>query len=91
MTRLGEGLLKGPEDVSVDENGTLYTATRDGWMRRLHRNGSWEDWKKLDSQTLLGITTAKGGGLIVCDSEKVRNKGIGMSTNLIVTMPQSHA
>ncbi|XWS72280.1 hypothetical protein CRYUN_Cryun02cG0026700 [Craigia yunnanensis] len=70
VTKLGEGFLKGPEDVAVDENGTLYTATRDGWIRRLHRNGSWENWKKLHSETLLGITTAKGGGLIVCDCEK---------------------
>ena len=57
----------------------LYTATRDGWIRRLHRNGSWENWKKLHSETLLGITTAKGGGLIVCDCEKVKE-----STNLLL-------
>ncbi|XP_022730212.1 protein STRICTOSIDINE SYNTHASE-LIKE 4-like isoform X2 [Durio zibethinus] len=70
VTKLGEGLLKGPEDVAVDENGMLYAATRDGWIRRLHRNGSWENWKKVHGETLLGITTAKGGGLIVCDTEK---------------------
>ncbi|OMO91784.1 Six-bladed beta-propeller, TolB-like protein [Corchorus olitorius] len=64
VTKLGEGLLKGPEDVAVDENGILYTATRDGWIRKLHKNGSWENWKKQESQGLLGITTAKGGGLI---------------------------
>ncbi|XVE70724.1 hypothetical protein DITRI_Ditri10aG0093700 [Diplodiscus trichospermus] len=70
VTKLGEGLLEGPEDVAADENGTLYTATRDGWIRRLHTNGSWENWKKLQSNTLLGITTSKGGGLIVCDCDK---------------------
>ncbi|XP_038993823.1 protein STRICTOSIDINE SYNTHASE-LIKE 4-like [Hibiscus syriacus] len=67
VIKLGEGLLIGPEDVAVDEKGTLYTATRDGWIRRLHRNGSWEDWMKLESNTVLGIATAKRGGLIVCD------------------------
>ncbi|OMO91814.1 Six-bladed beta-propeller, TolB-like protein [Corchorus olitorius] len=70
VTKLGEGLLKAPEDIAVDENGILYTATRDGWIRRLHRNGSWENWKNLQSQGLLGISTAKGGGLFVCDSDK---------------------
>ncbi|XVF48876.1 hypothetical protein PTKIN_Ptkin03bG0223400 [Pterospermum kingtungense] len=86
VTKLGEGLLNGPEDVAVDENGTLYTVTRDGWMRRLHRNGSWEDWKKLHSQTLLGITTAKGGGLIVCDCDK----GLLKVTDDGVTVLASH-
>ncbi|WRX31722.1 Strictosidine synthase [Theobroma cacao] len=70
VTKLGEGLLKGPEDVVVGEHGVLYTATRDGWIRRLHSNGSWENWKRLHSETLLGITAAKGGGLIVCDCDK---------------------
>ncbi|XVF35147.1 hypothetical protein REPUB_Repub18cG0120100 [Reevesia pubescens] len=85
VTKLGEGLLK-PEDVAVDENGTLYTATRDGWIRRLHRNGSWENWKKLDSETLLGITTAKDGGLIVCDCEK----GLLKFTEEGITVLASH-
>ncbi|XVF48877.1 hypothetical protein PTKIN_Ptkin03bG0223400 [Pterospermum kingtungense] len=55
-------------------------------MRRLHRNGSWEDWKKLHSQTLLGITTAKGGGLIVCDCDK----GLLKVTDDGVTVLASH-
>ncbi|CAK8532719.1 unnamed protein product [Lathyrus sativus] len=33
----------------------------------LVRNGNWENWKHIDSSSLLGITTAKDGGLIVCD------------------------
>ncbi|XVF48875.1 hypothetical protein PTKIN_Ptkin03bG0223300 [Pterospermum kingtungense] len=86
VTKLGEGLLNGPEDVAVDENGTLYTVTRDGWMRRLHRNGSWEDWKKLHGQTLLGITTSRGGGLIVCDCDK----GLLKVTEDGVTVLASH-
>ncbi|KAE8674370.1 proteasome subunit alpha type-6-like isoform X1 [Hibiscus syriacus] len=39
VTNLGEGLLIGPVDVAVDEKGTLYTATRDGWIRKLHPKG----------------------------------------------------
>ncbi|KAG4990761.1 hypothetical protein AAZX31_09G068000 [Glycine max] len=71
IIKLGEGLLKEPEDVVVDKEGTLYTATRDGWIKRLRRNnGKWENWKHIDSHTLLGIATAKEGGLIVCDTSK---------------------
>ncbi|KAK7304006.1 hypothetical protein RJT34_14984 [Clitoria ternatea] len=70
IIKLGEGLLEEPEDVCVDKEGTLYTATRDGWIKRLPRNGIWENWKHIDSHTLLGITTAKHGGLIVCDTAK---------------------
>lgn len=71
VSKLGEGLLKQPEDVCFDEEGTLYTATRDGWIKRLRRNGNWENWKHIDSHALLGITAAKDGGLIVCDANKV--------------------
>ncbi|KAL6974618.1 hypothetical protein U1Q18_028802 [Sarracenia purpurea var. burkii] len=70
VIKLGEGLLDRPEDVWVDKNGILYTATRDGWIRRLHRNGSWEDWWMVDSDALLGITITEAGNLIVCDYEK---------------------
>ena len=71
VTKLGEG-LKDPEDICFDKEGTLYTATRDGWIKRMYRNGSWEDWKMTNSQTLLGITITRKGDLIACDSEEVR-------------------
>lgn len=71
VVKLGEGFLEKPEDVAVDvENGVMYTATRDGWIKRLHRNGSWENWKRLGGDALLGITVAKNGGIFVCDAEK---------------------
>ena len=40
VTKIGEGFLNKPEDLCFDEEGTLYTATRDGWIKRMHRNGS---------------------------------------------------
>lgn len=70
VEKLGEGILKDPEDVCVDENGVLYTATRDGWIKRLHRDGFWENWTMLNSELLLGITATRRGGLVVCDTEK---------------------
>ncbi|XP_075673793.1 protein STRICTOSIDINE SYNTHASE-LIKE 4-like [Castanea sativa] len=69
VTKLGEG-LKDPEDICFDKEGTLYTATRDGWIKRMYRNGSWEDWKMTNRQTLLGITITKEGDLIACDTEE---------------------
>lgn len=73
VVKLGEGFLKGPEAICVDKEGILYTATRDGWIKRLHRNGSWENWKMLlKGHSLLGITITKEGDLVVCDTDEVR-------------------
>lgn len=71
MIKLGEGQLKQPEDVTIDKNGILYTVTRDGSVKRLHTNGTWENWWKIESPGLLGITTTAAGDLIVCDAEQV--------------------
>lgn len=70
VIKIGEGLLKDPEDVCVDKQSILYTATRDGWIKRLHKNGSWENWKMIESQNLLGVTITRAGDLLVCDTEK---------------------
>lgn len=74
VIKLGEGLLIKPEDVCVDKKGLIYTATKDGWIRRLHKNGSWENWKWFHTETLLGITAAVDGSIIVCDPDKVPKK-----------------
>ncbi|MQL79965.1 hypothetical protein Taro_012409 [Colocasia esculenta] len=70
VDRLGEGILPGPEDIAVDGDGVLYTATRDGWIKRMHRNGTWEEWKSTGTHGLLGVATSMAGGLLVCDAEK---------------------
>ncbi|KAJ4834716.1 hypothetical protein Tsubulata_007671 [Turnera subulata] len=70
VVKLGEGYFPGPEDVIVDKEGVLYTATRDGWIKRMYRNGSLENWKNIDSEDLLGIAFSKDGGIIVCDAEE---------------------
>ncbi|KAL8191818.1 hypothetical protein R6Q57_028549 [Mikania cordata] len=69
VIKLGEGILNKPEGLCVDHTGTLYTATRDGWIKRLHTNGTCENWKKIhDRDTLLGLTVTRAGDLIVCDT-----------------------
>ncbi|KAI3782757.1 hypothetical protein L2E82_12812 [Cichorium intybus] len=71
VIKLGEGILKQPEDVFMDKKGVLYTATRDGWIIRLHKNGTIENWKKMHNRhTLLGLIKTRGGDLIVCDTEE---------------------
>ncbi|KAH9804675.1 Str synth domain-containing protein [Citrus sinensis] len=38
--KVGEGSVNHPEDASMDKNGVIYTATRDGWIKRL-QDGTW--------------------------------------------------
>lgn len=65
IEKLGEGVLDRPEDTAVDIQGLIYTATRDGWIKRMHLNGSWEDWKKVGG-TPLGLTVSRSGDVLVC-------------------------
>ncbi|CAM0946954.1 unnamed protein product [Alopecurus aequalis] len=72
LQKLGEGRLSVPEDVYVDAaaGGTLYTATRDGWLQRMHPNGSWEHWRFVGGTGLLGIAPSAHGTMLVCDADK---------------------
>lgn len=68
---MGEGRLNRPEDLCFDEEGILYTVTRDGWIERMHRNGSWEQWVLVGGPSLLGIATSSTGAILLCDADKV--------------------
>ncbi|XP_059316024.1 protein STRICTOSIDINE SYNTHASE-LIKE 5-like isoform X2 [Lycium ferocissimum] len=70
VKKLGEGFLDRPEDVAVDKMGILYTATRDGWIKRRHKNGTWESWRYIGRDSLLGLEVSSAGHIIVCDTEK---------------------
>jgi sugar lactone lactonase YvrE len=65
VEKLGEGMLDRPEDTAVDSQGLIYTATRDGWIKRMHSNGSWEDWKMVGGAPL-GLTVSTSGDVLVC-------------------------
>ncbi|ESR58958.1 hypothetical protein CICLE_v10018092mg [Citrus x clementina] len=72
LIKLEVGCVNHPEDVSiVVSKGAVYTATRDGWVKYiiLH-NETLVNWKHVDSQSLLGLTTTKDGDVIMCDNEK---------------------
>ncbi|KAL6274374.1 hypothetical protein ACE6H2_025066 [Prunus campanulata] len=85
VTKLGDGLLLKPEDVDVDKEGTIYTATRDGWIKRLHKNGNWENWKRVNTDTVLGITITEEGDVVACDTEegllKITGNGVKLLTS----------
>ncbi|XP_058108638.1 protein STRICTOSIDINE SYNTHASE-LIKE 4-like isoform X2 [Magnolia sinica] len=70
VVKLGEGALKGPEDVCVDKSGAMYTVTRDGWIMKMHPNESWEYWKMVGGPDLLGLAMSMDGDLIVADASK---------------------
>ncbi|KAK8969727.1 Strictosidine synthase [Platanthera guangdongensis] len=70
VEKLGEGKLHLPEDVCVGKDGQLYTATRDGWIKRQHVNGTWEDWKMVGGSSLLGLAKSMDGDIIVCDGNQ---------------------
>lgn len=80
VTKLGEGSIQGPEDVYVDKHGFVYTTSRDGWIKRLHRDGFLEDWKMVNSSAMLGIIVNKDGDVVVCDADngliKVNEDGV---------------
>ncbi|KAL8137221.1 hypothetical protein V2J09_003222 [Rumex salicifolius] len=52
VIKLGEGSVLNPEDVCMDKHGDLVTATRDGWIKKLYKNGSLENWKMTGSECL---------------------------------------
>jgi hypothetical protein len=68
---LGEGVLDRPEDTAVDNRGLIYTASHDGWIKRMHLNGSWEDWKMVGVGAL-GLTVSRSGDVLVCMPNQVR-------------------
>ncbi|ONK75102.1 uncharacterized protein A4U43_C03F13340 [Asparagus officinalis] len=70
VIKLGEGKLVGPEDVLVGPDGVLFTATRDGWIKRIQPDGSVEDWRFIGGPAVLGITASRDGDLLACDAHK---------------------
>ncbi|PIN25465.1 putative alkaloid synthase/Surface mucin Hemomucin [Handroanthus impetiginosus] len=86
VIKLGQGFLKQPDGVALDKTGVMYTTTRDGWIKRLLRNGTWEDWWKIgDTDGLLGLTATAAGGVIVCDVDrgllKVSEEGVTVAAS----------
>lgn len=67
--KLGEGVMDRPEDTAVDSQGLIYIGSHDGWIKRMHLNGSWEDWKMVGGYPL-GLTVTKSGDVLVCIADQ---------------------
>eukprot|EP00249_Psilotum_nudum_P007681 c20745_g1_i2 orf=910-1374(-) len=67
--KVGDGLLRGAEDIAVDREGVIYTATRDGWVKRIWPNGSVEDFKYVGGN-VLGVAIGNHGEVLVCETVK---------------------
>ncbi|GAY55367.1 hypothetical protein CUMW_163750 [Citrus unshiu] len=92
LIKLEVGCVNHPEDVSiVVSKGAVYTATRDGWVKYiiLH-NETLVNWKHVDSQSLLGLTTTKDGDVIMCDNEKGLLKVSDEGVKLLKYDPKSN-
>ncbi|MBN7768539.1 SMP-30/gluconolactonase/LRE family protein [Marinobacter daepoensis] len=63
------GQVYGPEDTTVDRQGVLYTGTQDGWIVRVHPDGTVERWLQTEGRPL-GMVVDQGGNLIVADAWK---------------------
>jgi|TARA_Y100000310_G_scaffold88474_1_gene85447 sugar lactone lactonase YvrE len=63
---LAEGLLIGPEDVALDEEGLVYTSEEDGAIRRILHDGSVEEFVQTGGRPL-GLAFDLQGNLVACD------------------------
>nr|VFK22487.1 MAG: gluconolactonase [Candidatus Kentron sp. MB]VFK28814.1 MAG: gluconolactonase [Candidatus Kentron sp. MB]VFK74107.1 MAG: gluconolactonase [Candidatus Kentron sp. MB] len=66
---LGKGLMNGPEDVAVDNEGRIYGGALDGRILRILKNGHVETFAETQRHPL-GLHFDDRGNLIVCDAWK---------------------
>jgi sugar lactone lactonase YvrE len=66
---IAAGKINGPEDVAVDEDGSLYGGTHDGEIIRIWPDGKIETFAVTNGRPL-GLHFDKDENLIVCDAYK---------------------
>ncbi|MCW9011803.1 SMP-30/gluconolactonase/LRE family protein, partial [Marinobacter sp.] len=66
---LARGEVYGPEDTTIGPDGVLYTGTQDGWIVRVHPDGTVEHWLETGGRPL-GLVFDSNGNLIVADAWK---------------------
>ena len=66
---LGKGKLDGPEEVTVDKLGRIYSGLKDGRIVRILADGTIETFAETGGRPL-GMKFDSGGRLIVCDAYK---------------------
>ena len=66
VSLLANNQLSGPEDVAVAADGSIFTGTNDGWVKRVWPDGSVENFAFTGGHPL-GMDMAPDGRLIVCE------------------------
>jgi sugar lactone lactonase YvrE len=66
---LALGLINGPEEVAIDDQGRIYAGTQNGKIMRITADGKVEVFAETGGRPL-GMQFDKKGNLIVCDSYK---------------------
>jgi sugar lactone lactonase YvrE len=66
---IAKGEVYGPEDIAVDDSGTIYGGTQDGYIIRVQPDGRVENWVATGGRPL-GLHFDDAGNLIVCDAFK---------------------
>ena len=66
-TKLGAGLLQGPEDVAINEKGEIFTGTADGYVQKINLDGTVEPFTFLGGHPLGMDFDAEEGNLYVCE------------------------
>ncbi len=64
---LARGQVYGPEDITVNADGVVYSGTGDGRIVRVFPDGRVETWLKTDGRPL-GLVFDQNGNLIVADA-----------------------
>jgi sugar lactone lactonase YvrE len=73
VERVGEGMVRGPEDVELDAAGRVYAGTEDGRIVRLTRHPGGGETAETFARTggrPFGLHFAAGGDLVVCDGRR---------------------
>nr|VFK50924.1 MAG: gluconolactonase [Candidatus Kentron sp. TUN] len=66
---LAAGLVYGPEDIDVDDEGRIYGGTQDGKIIRILKDGTVETFAETGGRPL-GLHFDSQGNLMVCDAWK---------------------
>ena len=69
VERIGAGVLLGPEGMTIDAEGRVYTGTRDGRILRVERDGTLHEVARTGGRPL-GMDLAPDGSLVVADANR---------------------
>ncbi len=85
---IGAGLLNGPEDVAIDEEGRLYAGSSDGVIHRIWPDGQVEVFASTGGHPL-GLDFDTEGNLIVCEPVQGQLLSVDPEGNVTILTQQA--